>query len=45
MSMAADNLHEEKPPIFPTWNYWYVLVIAWLVLLIVLFYLFTKTFS
>ncbi|WP_281392461.1 hypothetical protein [Chitinophaga varians] len=36
---------EEKPPLFPTWRYWYALVIGWLVLLIVLFYLFTKTYS
>lgn len=36
---------EEKPPLFPTWGYWYVLVIGWLALLIVLFYLFTKTYS
>ena len=43
--MADNNLHEEKPPLFPSWGYWYALVIAWLLLLIVLFYLFTKTFS
>lgn len=43
--MAADNLQEEKPPLFPSWTWWYVLVIAWLLLLVVLFYLFTKTFS
>lgn len=45
MSMAADNLHEEKPPLFPSWIWWYVLVIAWLALQIVFFYLFTKNFS
>ncbi|WP_262888656.1 hypothetical protein [Chitinophaga solisilvae] len=44
--MTDKNLYdEEKPPLFRSWGYWYVLVIAWLALLIVLFYLFTKTFS
>jgi len=35
----------DKIPLFKTWNQWYVFVIAFLVLLIVLFSLFTKTFS
>ncbi|WP_326992446.1 hypothetical protein [Chitinophaga sp. 212800010-3] len=43
--MAGHQLQDEKPPVFPSWTYWYVLVIAWLLLLIGLFYLFTKTFS
>jgi len=44
--MTTDNeLHDEKPPLFPSWSWWYVLVTAWLLLLIVLFYLFTKTYS
>ncbi|WP_255492077.1 hypothetical protein [Chitinophaga sp. Cy-1792] len=41
----SKNMEEEKPPLFPSWNYWYALVIGWLALLIVLFYVFTKTFS
>ncbi|RAJ79208.1 hypothetical protein CLV59_106269 [Chitinophaga dinghuensis] len=43
--MSDKPLHEEKPPLFPSWTYWYVLVVAWLVVLIILFYLFTKAFS
>ncbi|SHL48791.1 hypothetical protein SAMN05444266_103490 [Chitinophaga jiangningensis] len=43
--MQDNHLQEEKPPLFPSWNYWYILVVAWLALLIILFYLFTKTFS
>ncbi|HVI43348.1 MAG TPA: hypothetical protein VM802_00695 [Chitinophaga sp.] len=43
--MTEKELHEEKPPLLPSWGYWYVLVVIWLLLLIVLFYLFTKTFS
>ncbi|MES2882703.1 MAG: hypothetical protein V4676_11180 [Bacteroidota bacterium] len=35
----------DKPPLFKTWTHWYVLVISFLILLIILFYLFTKTFS
>ena len=34
-----------KPPFFKSWTSWYVLVIGFLILLIILFYLFTKTFS
>ncbi|HEU4471810.1 MAG TPA: hypothetical protein VFR58_12035 [Flavisolibacter sp.] len=36
---------KEKVPLFKTWTHWYVLVIGFLAVLIVLFYLFTKTFS
>ncbi len=35
----------EKAPLFGSWTYWYVLVIAFLLLLIILFSLFTKRFS
>jgi Mg2+ and Co2+ transporter CorA len=38
---AEDN----KPPLFKNWNYWYALVIGFLVLLIILFTFFTKRFS
>jgi hypothetical protein len=36
---------EEKPPIFGSWNKIYAIVLGNLVLLIILFYLFTKYFS
>ena len=39
-----DN-QEDKSPLFKSWNYWYMLVIAFLLLLITFFYLFTKYFS
>lgn len=35
----------DKAPFFKSWNAWYLLVVAFLVLLIFLFSLFTKTFS
>lgn len=35
----------DKVPLFKKWGRWYLLVIAFLVLLIVLFYFFTKYFS
>ena len=36
---------QEKTPLFKSWQYWYVLVITFLVVLIILFSLFTKRFS
>jgi hypothetical protein len=36
---------EGDPPLFRTWTHWYILVIAFLLLLIILFYQFTKTFA
>lgn len=36
---------KDKPPLFSTWTNWYGLVIGFLVALILLFYLFTKTFA
>lgn len=35
----------DKPPIFKSWNAWYFVVIGFLLLLIILFYLFTKHFA
>jgi hypothetical protein len=35
----------DKAPFFKSWNSWYVLLIAFLVLLIILFSVFTKQFS
>ncbi len=39
---APDN---DKAPLFKNWNYWYMLVIGFLVILIILFSLFTKKFA
>jgi hypothetical protein len=39
---SADN---DKAPLFKNWNYWYVLVIGFLIVLIILFSLFTKKFA
>jgi hypothetical protein len=36
---------QEKVPLFKSWKNWYLLVVAFLILLIMLFFLFTKTFS
>lgn len=36
---------QDKPPIFKTWNSWYIMVIAFLLLLIACFYFFTQHFS
>lgn len=38
-------MSEDKVPVFKKWSHWYALVIGFLVLLIILFYLFTKYFS
>jgi hypothetical protein len=37
--------NDEKIPLFKTWGQWYIFVIVFLVLLIIFFSLFTKTFS
>jgi hypothetical protein len=39
---TSDN---DKAPFFKSWTGWYVFVLAFLALLIVLFFLFTKRFS
>jgi hypothetical protein len=36
---------KDKVPLFKTWTAWYVFVISFLILMIILFYLFTKTYS
>ncbi|SEM67711.1 hypothetical protein SAMN04488505_105375 [Chitinophaga rupis] len=38
-------MENEKPPLFRAWWIWYLLVTVWLAVLILLFFLFTKTFS
>ncbi len=35
----------DKPPLLKTWKHWYILVVVFLLLLISVFYLITKTFS
>lgn len=35
----------DHPPVFKSWRGWYLLVIGFLLLLIILFYLLTKTYS
>jgi len=37
--------NDDKPPLFSSWNVWYVLVVLILVVLIVFFYYLTKKFS
>lgn len=38
--------HEnDKPPLFKSWTTWYVLLLAFLLVLILVFYYITKTFS
>jgi hypothetical protein len=36
---------KDRVPLFRTWTHWYVFVILFLIMLIILFYMFTKTFS
>jgi len=40
--VSPDN---DKAPLFKNWNYWYAMVIGFLVVLIILFSLFTKKFA
>ena len=43
--IPSDAESQEKVPLFPTWNYWYALVIFLLVALIFLFFFITKRFA
>ena len=36
---------DEKVPLFKSWWQWYIFLVAFLILLIILFYLFTKKFA
>lgn len=40
-----DNKQKDLPPFVKTWKQFYILLAAWLVVLIVLFYAFTKYFE
>ncbi|MGH2552965.1 MAG: hypothetical protein ACRDEB_04570 [Chitinophagaceae bacterium] len=39
------STENDKAPFFKNWNYWYMLVIGFLIVLVVLFSLFTKRYS
>lgn len=40
-----NNKDNDRPPLFKSWNTWYILVIGFLILLIILFSLFTRLYS
>ena len=42
---APQNITEELPPFGKSWKYWYTAVLLWLVVLMGLFYLFTKAYQ
>jgi hypothetical protein len=35
----------EKPPIFSQWKWWYLLLLGWLGLLVIFFYLITRSLN
>ena len=43
--MNSQNNDKEKVPLFKTWKGWYRMVILALLIVIVLFYFFTKRFA
>ena len=45
LQIEEEKIIEEKPPVLSNWNQLYAIVLINLALLIVLFYIFTKTFS
>ena len=45
MNEIKKNKIDENPPVFKKWKSWYILVLANLTFLIVLFYIFTKYFE
>jgi hypothetical protein len=45
MPDSTSSGEDERAPVFSNWNYWYVLVIAVLLILIGFFYFLTKKFS
>lgn len=44
-SSKPANLQEETPPVFKRWRHWYLLVIAFLVVQVLLFYWLTVSFE
>lgn len=45
LRIEEEKIIEEKPPVLSSWNQLYAIVLINLVVLIVLFYIFTKAFS
>lgn len=45
MSFTEDKISNEKDPENRKWLKWYIALLLWLVILILLFYWFTKAFS
>lgn len=43
--MSFQDNTNDQPPLFRSWNQWYGFVIASLLLMVVLFYIFTEHFS
>lgn len=43
--LSADPQREDPPPFLGTWRRVYVAVICWLAVLILVFYLFARSFS
>lgn len=41
----TDQNEENKVPLFNAWTHWYIFVIAFLLLLIIAFWMFTKHYS
>jgi len=37
--------NEDKPPLFKSWNTWYYIVVGFLILQILFFAMFTKSFA
>lgn len=40
-----ENNEDDKVPLFKTWNQWYIFLVVFLLILIFLFYWFTKFFA
>jgi len=36
---------QEKPPVFESWNSWYVLVLGVMIVQVILFFILTRSFS
>jgi len=45
LNQNGNKIEEEKPPVLTTWKQLYAIVFLNLVLLIILFYVFTRMFS
>jgi len=45
MTKKSESEPSENPPLFKSWRGWYILVLASLVMMIILFYIFSKAFA